>query len=308
MQSISRNRIIMFLVVSGALIGVNFVFADQIRNFSYNQSYGAQRAVWQLAGAISFTNQDQVSTNKTLIEENQRLLSALADLKMIKEENELLKNALNIGISKNYTLIEAEAFGGGRFNGKDFSFEDSIMINKGRKDGIQKGFPVIVSDKVLIGKVSEVYDNFSRVLLITDKNSLIDIQIISDMKMNEVIDVSSEGKNEEENNNKNTEAGNENTDNNKSLSEKIIAIAKGEGSLKISLDMFPKDKDLENGAIVLTSPLSGNYPSGYVVGTIKDPKKIDTETFKQSEIAPAFNPKLIDKVFILKNIDIVKND
>jgi len=299
----------MFLVVSGVLIGVNFVFADQIKNFSYNQSFGAQRAVWQLAGAISSANQDQVSANKALVEENQRLLSVLADLKMIKEENELLKNALNIGISKNYTLIEAEAFGGGRFNGKDFSFEDSIMINKGRKDGIQKGFPAVVSDKVLIGKVSEVYDNFSRVLLITDKNSLIDIQIISDMKMNEVIDVSnSEEKNEEESNSVDDETENGNTNSKKNQSEKIIAIAKGEGSLKISLDMFPKDKDLENGAIVLTSPLSGNYPSGYVVGTIKDPKKIDTETFKQSEIAPAFDPKLIDKVFILKNIDIVKND
>lgn len=307
MGSVLKNRIILFLVVSGTLIGVSFVFADQIRNFSYNQTFGAQRAIWQLASAVSFTNQDQIATNKELAEENQKLLSALADLKTIREENIFLKNALDIGIKNDRKLIEAEAFGGGRFNGKDFSYEDSIMVNKGKKDGVQKGFPVIISDKVLIGRVSEVYDDFSRVLLITDKASLIDVQIINNTSIEEVIKESAndskEGDTDSENN-----SGESVKKEEKIISEKIIAIAKGEGGFKTSLDMFPKDKDLENGAIVMTSPLSGNFPSGFVVGTIKDPKKIDTETFKQAEIVPAFNPKLIDKVFILKNIDIVKND
>jgi len=302
MGLVLKNKIVLFLVISVTLIGVNFVFADQIRNFSYSQTFGAQKVVWQLASAISFANQDQLATNKKLTEENQRLLSALSDLKKIQEENQFLRNALSIGISNNKKLIEAEAFGGGRFNGKDFSYEDSIMINKGKKDGIQKGFPVIISDKVLIGRVSEVYDDFSRILLITDKSSMVDVQIINNGRIEEAI--KSNTNNEEPDSSSDDEAKNKEKVN----FEKIIAIAKGEGCFKISLDMFPKDKNLEDNALVMTSSLSGNFPSGYVIGTIKEPKVIDTETFKQAEIIPAFDPKLIDKVFILKNIDIVKND
>jgi len=313
MEQSFKNRIIIFLVIAGALIGVNFVFADQIKNFSYSQSFGFQRTVWQMASALTFTNQNQAEANKNLAEENQKLLSALAELETTKQENIFLKNALNIGLEKEHKLIEAEAFGGGRFNGKDFSYEDSVLINKGKNDGVQKGFPVVVSGKVLIGKISEVYDNFSRVALITDKSSLIDIQIINSAKMEDLVatEVAPEKTTAE------GEQGGQSNDSNNSdqkpkqeasTSEKIIAIAKGDSGFKMSLDMFPKDKDLDNDAIVMTSSLSGNYPAGYVVGRIKDPKKIDTETFKQAEIIPAFNPSLLDKVFILKDIEIVKND
>lgn len=308
MEHSFKNRIIIFLVIAGVLIGANFVFADQIKNFSYSQSFGFQRTVWQMASALTFTNQNQSEVNKNLAEENQKLLSALAELETTKEENKFLKNALNVGLEKEHKLIEAEAFGGGRFNGKDFSYEDSVLINKGKNDGIQKGFPVVVSGKVLIGKISEVYDNFSRIALITDKSSLIDIQIINSAKMEDLVatDVAEKTTAEsEQNSNNNTDQKPKQETN---TSEKIIAIAKGDSGFKMSLDMFPKDKDLDNDAIVMTSSLSGNYPAGYVVGRIKDPKKIDTETFKQAEIIPAFNPSLLDKVFILKDIEIVKND
>lgn len=312
MEQSFKNRIIIFLVIAGVLIGANFVFADQIKNFSYSQSFGFQRTVWQMASALTFTNQNQAETNKNLTEENQKLLSALAELETTKEENKFLKNALNVGLEKEHKLIEAEAFGGGRFNGKDFSYEDSVLINKGKNDGIQKGFPVVVSGKVLIGKISEVYDNFSRIALITDKSSLIDIQIINSAKMEDLVatDVAekttTEGEQSEQNNSNNNS--DQKPKQEVDTSEKIIAIAKGDSGFKMSLDMFPKDKDLDNDAIVMTSSLSGNYPAGYVVGKIKDPKKIDTETFKKAEIIPAFNPSLLDKVFILKDIEIVKND
>ncbi|MCK9393950.1 rod shape-determining protein MreC, partial [bacterium] len=239
MESSFKNRIIIFLVIAGILIGANFVFADQIKNFSYSQSFGFQRTVWQMASALTFTNQNQAEANKNLTEENQKLLSALAELETTKEENRFLKNALNIGLEKEYKLIEAEAFGGGRFNGKDFSYEDSVLINKGKNDGVQKGFPVVVSGKVLIGKILEVYDNFSRVSLITDKSSLIDIQIINSAKMEDLVvaekATTAEGEQEEQG-----EQNNSNNDTDQKLeqetdtSEKIIAIAKGDGGFKIS--------------------------------------------------------------------------
>ncbi|MFA6348485.1 MAG: rod shape-determining protein MreC [Candidatus Paceibacterota bacterium] len=313
MESIFRNRIITLIVVAGGLIAVSLVFADKIKNFSYNQSFDIQHAIWQMAGSLSFVSQDQPNANKELIEENQKLVSTLAELQITKEENKFLKNAMDLGMAKEHKLIEAEVFGGGRFDGKNFSYEDSILINQGKNDGVQKGFSVVTSGRILVGKVSEVYDDFSRVTIITDKNSLVDIQIINEAKMETLIvpvekevDISA---NNEDSQNQETEVIETKTVTKETKSsEKIIAIAKGEGNFKISLDMFPKDKDLDDGAIVMTCSLSGNYPAGYVVGRIKNPKKIDTETFKEAEIIPAFDPKLLDKVFILKNVNIVKND
>ncbi|MDD5639702.1 MAG: rod shape-determining protein MreC [Candidatus Pacebacteria bacterium] len=313
MESNFKNKIIIIFVISGALICANFVFADRIKNFSYSQSFGIQRTIWQMAEALSFTSQNQAETNKKLTEENQKLISALAELEIIKEENRFLKDAINLGISKEYKLIEAEAFGGGRFDGKNFSYEDSVLINRGKKDGIQKGFPVIISGKIIIGKISEVYDDFSRVAIVTDVNSLVDIQVINNVQMEALITPAKNTEDKDEN----IEEGVETEDNEilktrettkENAPEKIIAIAKGEGNFKMSLDMFPKDKDLTDDAIVITSSLSGNYPAGYVIGKIKNPKKIDTETFKQAEIIPAFDPKLLDKVFILKDVNIIKND
>lgn len=296
MEQKFKGRVIVLFFIGLVLFGVNFLFADKIKDFFYGQTYEPQSFTWKLANAIMFANADKTSESKKLIEENQKLLAQLADLQSLQEENQFLRNALNLESLKGKDFWEAEVFGGAKFNGIGFSYSDSLFITKGKKDGIQKGFAVITADKVLLGKISEVYDNHSKVSLLTDKNSVVDVQIINEIKKEEAV---SENATDQEDTNQDKE---------NVVLDKSVAIAKGEGSLKITLDMFPKDKDLKDGDLVITSALSGAYPSGYVVGRIKDPKEVDSEAFKQAEIVPAFDIKILDKVLILKDIEIVKND
>jgi len=49
----------------------------------------------------------------------------------------------------------------------------TIMIDKGAKDGLEKGIPVLVSEGI-VGQIIKVANNYSRVLLITDRNSAVD--------------------------------------------------------------------------------------------------------------------------------------
>jgi cell shape-determining protein MreC len=310
-----RGRLINLFLVALLLLGLNFFLSGQIRDLFYGQYSSIQSFSWQLANAITFSNKDQVEENKRLIEENQKILSQLAGLMAVQDDNVFLRKALNLPELKGHDFLDAEVIGGARFNGAGFDYEDTILIRKGKNDGVQKGFSVLTPDKVLIGKVMEVYDNHSRVMLVTDKDSVVDIQILREKEVEvkqspvEVAEapITEEGLVDgqvpvpvplEEPIKKKTET----------IIDKTVAIAKGEGKLKASLDMFPKDAELNEGDLVVTSSLTGSYPAGFLVGTIKSPKKIDTEEFKEAEIVPAFDIKLLNKVLVLRDIEIINND
>ncbi|MDD4409957.1 MAG: rod shape-determining protein MreC [Candidatus Pacebacteria bacterium] len=329
-----KSRAIGLSFVFLVLLGINFFMEKNIKDFFYSRSAVVQGLVWQVAGAFAFSNQDQVTKTRNLTEENQKLLVSLAELNALKEENIFLRSALNLKDLSGHNFVDADVMGGARFNGVGFDYDDSILITRGKNDGIRKGFSVVTADKLLVGKVSEVYDNYSRVVLFTDKNSIVDIQIAKEKTLpkKEVIP-EPEAVNPPETDDKAVEGDangvqvpnidtlpsdsqivdpKKEVENevvkNTYIMERTVAIAKGEGSLKASLDMFPKDVDLEDGALVVTSSLTGSYPSGFVVGKIKDPKKVDTEAYKQAEIVPAFDLRLLNKVLILKDVEIIKNE
>ena len=109
---------------------------------------------------------------------------------------------------------------------------------------------VITQEKVLAGIVSEVYKDFSRVRLLSDKNSSFDAKI---------------------------------SDSN------IFGIVKGKGSLKMFLDFIPQDKEIKEGDLIITSELSGRYPKGLLIGFVEKVQKNDIKPFQQAEISPFFD-------------------
>ena len=261
-QSPTKKRLLalFFLLVVFAVLAM---FSSQIKSFLYDKSLNLQMMLWQSGQARKMDEEV-----KKLTEENQTLLSQLADLETTQKENEFLRQALGLGLEKEFDLIMAQATAKNVFTLKGITFEDSILINKGKDDGIRKDFPVILADKILVGKVAEVYDSFSRVVLISNKDSMIDIEI--------------------------QDTG-------------LFALAKGEGSLRIALDLFPKDQELSDGALAYTSALGGIYPSGLVLGQIRNIKKIDNEAFIKADIEPAFNLAQLDRVFVVKTAKIVND-
>jgi len=123
--------------------------------------------------------------------------------------------------------------------------------------------PVITSQKVLVGKVGEAYDNFSEVILIYNKESSFDAKI---------------------------------------QDKNVSGLIKGKGNLQLLLDLIPLDKEISAGDIVVTSALSGDFPEGILVGKVKSVKKNELEPFQQAEIIPSFDFKEIDQLFIIQGI------
>ncbi len=237
-------------------------FSKEVKNFFYLISSPIQKTFWQ-AGCNVSDFFEVISKNKQIkreIDELELKIKELtaenARLKELKTENEVLRGALDIGLEKEFKLILAGAIG------KDVS-QDFILINKGSKDGVAKDFPVITQQKVLAGKIGEVYENFSKVILISDKKSSFDAKI----------------------------------------SETTIqGVVKGDGNLKLFLDLIPYEKEVKEGDLVVTTALGGIFPEGLLVGIIKEVLRSDIHPFQKAEVFPFFDLKELKTLFIITEI------
>jgi rod shape-determining protein MreC len=255
---ITKKRILVLVFFFFCFLIINAFLKDSLKNFIYSKSASLQASLWNKGSEDSFARKDQEELNKKLIEEKQQLLSELAGLQGVREENNSLREALNLNLQKDFDMVL------GRAISKDV-LSDTLLINVGLADGVKKGFPVISSGKALLGRVVDVYPNYSRVMLITQKNNKIDVEIPDSQS---------------------------------------FALSVGEGGLKASIDMFPRDKELKEGSLIITSAMGGNYPAGLLVGKVKNVKKLDNESYQRAEIEKVFDLNTINNIFVVKVAEI----
>lgn len=109
--------------------------------------------------------------NARLREENDRLMKWQHVARELAAENEQLKSLLNFRApaTRSYITARVVADAGG-------AFVRSLLINSGSGEGVKKGQPVVTGEG-LVGRVIAVGDRSSRVLLITDLNSRIPVEL-----------------------------------------------------------------------------------------------------------------------------------
>ena len=256
-----QKIIITVLIVSLFIIFNLPPFSKKVKNLFYLISWPIQKVFWQ-AGEKASNLFETISEIKNLKKENeelkleiQKLSTENISLKELKKENEILRKVLNLGLEKEFTLVISQVIG------KEIS-QDSLIINRGVKDGISKGLPVITEQKVLVGKIGEVYGDFSEVQLISHKENVFDAKI---------------------------------------LDTEIFGLVKGKGNLKLSLDLIPREKEIKIGDEIITTVLGGNFPPGLLIGEIEKIKKSDVSPFQEAEIKPAFDIGDLNLLFIITN-------
>jgi rod shape-determining protein MreC len=176
---------------------------------------------------------DRFNSRNTLMLENQKLKqemfmqsSNLLLMEQLKQENSRLRNLLGSPFIRDERKMVTEVMAV-----DSAPYTHQVMIDKGQIDGVYEGQPVI-SDKGIVGQINYVGAHNSRVLLLTDPNNSIPVQIVRN---------------------------------------DIRVIASGKGHLDtMQLEHIPTNTDVEVGDLLVSSGLGGRYPEGYPVGYISN--------------------------------------
>jgi rod shape-determining protein MreC len=146
------------------------------------------------------------------------------------------------------------------------SQKNYIQVNRGAAQGIKDNMAVISSDGAVVGVVVNVSANFAQVM------SLLHVQNSVSASMKRSGDFGT-------------------------------VEWDGKDPRYLLLKKIPKTVEVKPGDTVLTSPVSFNYPPGYMVGTVADIKLDNTTGMYQLKIKTAANFYNLQQVHILENTD-----
>ena len=214
--------IIFFLDVYG--FGVVKTARGIINDLVYRVSYLASTPT-----RIFPSLNSEITSHFYLKKENEELRKVIAkykalelNLEYLTNENKNLKKVLNAeNISNVSNIILAKVL-----VDRNSPFLKSIIVNKGSKEGVQKGMPV-TKDNNLVGRVVETNYLSSRVLLLNDLNSRIPVTLDADNSQ---------------------------------------AILSGGGTAKPKLEYLPEGYEFTDGVNVFASGKDGIFNPGTPIG------------------------------------------
>lgn len=190
---------------------------------------------------------DYISENKRLQDEIAVLLKENVELKMVEEENNVLREQLGFLKKNPYKYVTANVVAKGE--GLDFPGQsETIDIDKGTRDGVYPGMPVITGQGVIIGKVSEAKENLSKIYLTNSKKCQLAATILNQSKTS--------------------------------------GIAEGDLGLTINMNFIPQNVELNEGDIAITSGLEKSIPRGLIIGRIGIINRDANELWQNAVIEP----------------------
>jgi len=194
-------------------------------------------------------------------EENEKLRRLVVELQQKNAElvetaiaNQRLRRFLNFKEKVPKPTLPAELIG------EDASsWFRTITISRGYRDGVRQGM-VVVAAAGLVGRVIDTSRDVSKVLLITDYNSSVDVVCQT------------------------------------SRARGIIQGKKGE---LCNLNYVSRREEVSPGERVVTSGLGGRFPKGLIVGSVTRVEKKPYGVFQQVEVTPTVNFRKLEDVFVI---------
>ncbi len=197
------------------------------------------------------------------VNENIQLKKKLGRSIEIKTQNEELVLE-NIRLKKfvNFTGQMPDTYVAAQIIARDPSpWFKTVMIDKGRKDGLAKGSPVLVSEGI-VGQLIEVAPQYSRVLLIIDRNSAVDA-LVQDSR--------------------------------------VRGIVKGNSEDHCSFVYTLRKDEVKEGEMIVSSGLDQVFPKGLRIGRISKVTKVHSQLFQDITIETSVDFDKIEEVLVLIN-------
>jgi rod shape-determining protein MreC len=256
-----KYKIISWVLFLLALFLVMVFWDNPVRNSFLGATSSLQKSLWQAGsntsgflGAI-LNSQNLKTENEKLKTDNTFLQSQISELKIAQQENTELKKALGLQTDKKWQVEIADIVNKSQKG-------DVVIIDKGQKQGLAKDMPVITAEGALVGKITEIFSDFSQVTLISETDFSFNIEI--------------------------------QTEKNPS------GVARGAGGFQIGFDYIPKDAAIKIGDLITTASMNEIFPKGILVGEVSSLEKSDAEPYQKGVIAPFFVKNQLKTLFVVK--------
>ncbi|WP_284139724.1 MULTISPECIES: rod shape-determining protein MreC [unclassified Virgibacillus] len=235
-----------------------------------NDAVGWTQSVIQAPVKLISSLISNIDDIKNTYDENQLLKEKLAQYKSLiyevqelKQENEELRKTIDKTKSiRDYNPIQAIVI-----SRSPEQWMDKVTINKGKQDGVKENMAVITADG-MVGKIKKASQFTSTVQLLTGFDQFNRISATIPRKDNKNIVGMIEEFDAESN----------------SLLFRIIEES---------------DKDIKKGEMVISSGMGGVFPSGLVIGTVKEVIPDQYGLTQTALVQPAANMYEIDNVIVV---------
>jgi len=172
----------------------------------------------------------------------------------VEKSNARLRHLLNFKPAHPQQVLPAEVIGI-----DPAAWSKTIIINKGRADGLEKGFPVVVPEGI-VGQVISVASRYAKVLMIIDPNSAVDAML------------------------------------QRNRARGIVKGADGGGCL---FDYALRKHEIREGDTVISSGLDGVFPKGLRLGRVTGVVKHDAGIFQTVAVTPFVDFEKIEEVLVV---------
>jgi rod shape-determining protein MreC len=215
--------------------------------------------VWGSLLSLRTIQQDAAS----LAVRNLQLQAEISTLKEVEKENEQLRSMLVFAQTRPGLDLRGAQIVARKIGEESTNFVDTILIDLGREHGIQVGMPVI-TDQGLVGRISEVDETSSKILLLTDQSSSASA-LLGESRLNGVV--------------------------------------RGSTSGTLIMDFIPQGPTFKVGEVALTSGLGARFPKGIVIGKVQEIETQANAVFQKAIIDPSVDFGSLELVLVITNFD-----
>ena len=254
--------IILIIIVSLTNVEINKV--SKVENIFSAVVMPIQNSLVYLKNKIKgndsfFQNIDKLKAeNEELKQKNSELEQKLREFEIVKSENETLKEYVNLKEKyNNYESIPSYVI-----NKEISNFGSTIIINVGKKDGVEPNMTVI-SDKGLVGYIISTTNTTAKVQTIIDTATAVSATITTSR-------------------------------------DSILVRGTLDANYTLKATYIPTDAKLLQGDIIETSGIGGIYPKGIKIGTIKEIINTKNITDRYAIIETAVDFSKLETVLVIK--------
>lgn len=267
-----KNKLaVTVIVLSVAFLGI-IIFT--VKSDSKNPISGGVGTVLNPVQKVVYTISDKVhdvfdffynfsdvkNENNDLKKKNLELENQLVEYNELKRQNDVLRGIVDFSKENNqYKYIGTNIIGK-----SENSFVEGYTIDKGSSEGIKKDY-IVISPEGLVGVVTEVHSNWSKIQTLLNENVAVAATIEGDSN-------SGDG---------------------------IVKGYRNGSEMQAEITNLPMNSTIKEGETVVTSGLGGYYPKGIRIGEVTSVQSDDVKVMKTAILKTYVDFNNLQELFVV---------